>query len=132
VQEHPSQSEDRYYSAIPAQDPSLTIIIPPDAPESTISGVFVGIRVSTKPVLTSQNRPPGMFIPRGPKSPVKTADRRSDLGLSWLLGVRVGRKQGLRGEHGCPLLTTPLLGGTMIVTCHYQHRIDGGDTKHTE
>lgn len=41
--------------------PSLTIIIPPTLPEAPISGVFLGIRVSKRPVLT-RVKPPWRYV----------------------------------------------------------------------
>jgi len=43
--------------ALTAFPPNLTIIILPDPPETGISGVFLGIRVSMQPVLTPVKSP---------------------------------------------------------------------------
>ncbi len=40
---------------------SLTIIILPDPPETVFSMVFLGINVSSRPVLTVENHPGGSF-----------------------------------------------------------------------
>lgn len=46
---------------------SLPTIICLDPPETVFSGVFLGITVSSRPVLTGQNQPGGMFDTYTPK-----------------------------------------------------------------
>jgi len=53
----PFPGEDRHHTPIPPQNPSLTTIILPAPPETSFSGVFLGINVSSRPVLTRLKSP---------------------------------------------------------------------------
>jgi len=56
-QEQPLPREDPSHTPIPPQDPVLTMMIPPDPPETVFSMVFLGMRVSRRPVLTPVKSP---------------------------------------------------------------------------
>jgi len=74
----------------------IAITIPPDPPETGISRVFLGIRISKRTVLRWV-KPPWryVFIPTTPKSPVKTCAKRSVHGLSLFVGGSSGDERGL-------------------------------------